>query len=92
MLKDQLCEPALREYETRWRRRIGSEFQAQLTLRLLAQRLTDSEIEELFELARTDGLMPLIRRTARFNHHYEVITALLKYPATRKILFRRCTG
>ena len=87
--KDRLCESALREYERRWRRRIGSEFQAQLTFRLLAQRLTDSGIEELFDLARTDGLMPLIRKTARFNHHYDLITALLKYPATRNILFRR---
>jgi len=89
LLKDQLCEKALREYERQWRSRMGSEFRAQLTLRLLAQRLTDPEIEEVFELARTDGLMPLIRKTATFNHHYEVITALLKYPAVRKILFRR---
>ena len=87
--KDRLCESALREYERRWRRRIGSEFQAQLTFRLLAQRLTDSGIEELFDLARTDGLMPLIRKTARFNHHYDLISALLRYPATRRILFHR---
>ena len=85
----RLCDKALREYERQWRSRMGSEFRAQLTLRLLAQRLTDPEIEEVFELARTDGLMPLIRKTATFNHHYEVITALLKYPAVRKILFRR---
>ncbi len=92
LLRDMLSEHALREYEARWRQRIGSEFQAQLTLRLLAQRLTDREIEDFFELARTDGLMPLVRKTARFNHHYDLIAALLKYPATRKILFRCLTG
>jgi digeranylgeranylglycerophospholipid reductase len=89
---DQLSETTLRAYERRWRQRLDPELQAQLTLRFLAQRLTDPEIEELFDLARTDGLMPLIRKTARFNHHYEVIAALLRYPATRKILFRRLSS
>jgi len=54
--RDRLGEPVLREYERRWRDRLEEEFQAQLTFRLLAQRLTDTEIEDLFELANTDGL------------------------------------
>jgi Sigma-54 interaction domain len=35
----------------------------------IAQRLTDEDIDGLFALARTDGLMPLVRRTAAFNRH-----------------------
>jgi flavin-dependent dehydrogenase len=89
---DDLSEAALRAYEKRWRQRLEPELQAQLTLRLLTRRLSDTEIEAFFDLARTDGLMPLIRKTAQFNHHYELITAVLKYPATRKILFRRALG
>jgi flavin-dependent dehydrogenase len=90
--RDRLGEPVLGEYERRWRERLAEEFQAQLTLRLLAQRLSDAEIEELFELANTDGLIPLVRKTAKFNQHRDVIVALVKYPATRRILFKRLLG
>ena len=69
-------------------RRIGSELRWQLVLRRIAQRLSDDEIEGLFSLARTDGLMPLLRRTAAFNQHRDFIVALLKHPPARRVLFR----
>ena len=87
--QDRLGEPVLQEYERQWRHRFTEEFHAQLTLRLLAQRLTDAEIEEMFELANTDGLIPLVRKTAKFNQHRDLIVALVKYPSTRRILFKR---
>jgi hypothetical protein len=36
--------------------------------------------------------MPLIRRTARFNYHRDLILALFRHPPARKILFRRLVG
>lgn len=90
--QDDLTEAALRQYETRWRERLEAELQAQLSLRALAERLTDLEIEALFELAKTDGLMPLIRKTAKFNYHRELIFALLKHREARKILLRNLVG
>lgn len=75
-------------YESRWRNRLGPELRWQLVLRRIAQRLTDSDIDALFELARTDGIMPLMRRTATFNQHRGFIMALLKHPPARKVLFR----
>ena len=75
-------------YEDRWRERLGPELVSQLALRRIAQRLTDADIDGLFELARTDGIMPLIRRTAAFNHHREFIVALLQHPPARKLLFK----
>jgi len=39
-------------------------FRRSCPLRLFAHRMTDEDIEELFELARTDGVMPIVRRTA----------------------------
>ena len=50
--------------------------------------MSDAEIENLFELARTDGVMPIVRRTASFNRHRELILALFKHPPARQILFR----
>lgn len=83
---------ALKPYETAWRKRLGPELQAQLALRLLAQRLGDDDIEAFFELARTDGVMPIVRRTAKFNQHRDLIVALLHHPPARRVLLRRLTA
>jgi digeranylgeranylglycerophospholipid reductase len=79
---------SLATYERRWREQLDAELTTQLSLRQLAQRMTDEDIESLFDLARTDGIMPIVRRTATFNRHRELILALFKHPPVRKILFR----
>jgi digeranylgeranylglycerophospholipid reductase len=86
--RDDLSAESLAIYERRWRRRLGSELRWQLLLRRMAHRLRDEDIDALFELARTDGIMPLMRRTAAFNHHREFITALFKHPPARRLLLR----
>jgi geranylgeranyl reductase family protein len=78
----------LEPYERAWRHHIGSELRWQLILRRIAQRLPDADIDRLFDLARTDGLMPIVRRTARFNRHRDFIMALLKHPPARRVLIR----
>ncbi len=85
---DDLTERSLSRYESRWRTRLGAELEAQLSLRRIAQRLTDDQIEGLFDLARHDGVMPIVRRTARFNEHRELIVSLLKHPPVRQLLYR----
>ena len=50
--------------------------------------MRDEDIESLFELALTDGVMPIVRRTATFNRHRHLILALFKHPPARQILFR----
>jgi geranylgeranyl reductase family protein len=76
-------------YERRWRKRLGPELDAQLSLRRLAHRLDDVDIDGIFELARTDGIMPLVRRTAQFNQHRHLIRALFRHQPAREILFKR---
>jgi flavin-dependent dehydrogenase len=76
-------------YEQRWRERLSGELQAQTRLRMLAHRMTDADIEQLFNLARTDGVLPIVRRTASFNRHRKLILALLKHPPVRKLLLQR---
>jgi digeranylgeranylglycerophospholipid reductase len=88
LASDELGAEHLAAYERRWRKRLGSELRWQLLLRRIAQRLTDDDIDALFDLARTDGIMPLVRRTAAFNHHREFITALFKHPPARRLLLR----
>ena len=90
---EALCEGdlsagRLAEYERRWRERLEDELDTQLTFRTLAQRMPDEDIEGLFELARTDGVMPIVRRTATFNRHRQLIVALLKHPPARQLFLR----
>jgi flavin-dependent dehydrogenase len=86
---DRLDAADLAIYQHRWRQRLGAELQAQLALRMLAQRMSDAEIDSLFDLALTDGVMPIVRRTAQFNRHRTLILELFKHAPARRILFRR---
>jgi digeranylgeranylglycerophospholipid reductase len=90
--RDRLDAESLAAYERAWRDQLGEEFAEQRSLRDLVTRLSDREIDSFFELARTDGIMPIVRRTAQFNHHRHLIRALLRHPPARKILFRSIIG
>jgi len=86
---DDLSAGAMREYERRWRERFQPEFSAQLALRFVAQRMRDADIDALFTLAITDGILPLVRQTAQFNRHRDFILALLRHQPARRALFGR---
>ena len=92
LAQDRLSAAALCEYERRWRRRFQGEFNAQLALRFVAQRMRDADIDALFELASTDGILPLVRQKARFNRHRDFILALLRHPPARRAMFGRLAG
>ena len=89
---NDLSDRAMSSYEVRWRALLGEELDAQMQLRRVAHRLSDDEIDSLFELARTDGIMPIVRRTARFNRHRDLIVSLLSHPPARRVLMRRVLG
>ena len=83
---DDLRESRLRQYETRWRDRLGAEIRIGLAFRLLASRLNDRGIDSLVELARIDGIIPMLRQTADFNWHRQSALALLRHSQFRRIL------
>lgn len=89
---DDFAAARLSRYEKRWRSELADEFDAQMSLRRISHRLSDTEINELFELARVDGIMPLVRKTARFNKHRDLIMSLLSHPPARRVLMRRVLG
>ena len=85
---DRLTASDLAPYERAWRKRLGSELRWQLLMRRIAWRLTDDDLDSLFDLARTDGIMPLVHRTAAFNEHRAFISALVRHPPARRVLVR----
>ncbi len=50
-------------------------------------RLDDATIDRLIELARVDGIVPLLRQTADFNWHSGAARALLRHAQFRRIVF-----
>jgi digeranylgeranylglycerophospholipid reductase len=83
---DDLGDVRLQGYQDRWRARLGAEIRIGLAFRTLATRLTDRAIDALVELARIDGLIPILKQTADFNFHSRSALALLKHAQFRKIL------
>ncbi len=69
---------ALAGYESRWRSMLQKEIVVGARTRKMCARLSDRQVEGLFRLARTDGIMPIIRETADFDWHSGLIFALLE--------------
>jgi digeranylgeranylglycerophospholipid reductase len=69
---------ALGRYESRWKGAIQKEIVLGARARKLCARLSDRQVEGLFQLARTDGIMPIIRETADFDSHSGLLLALLR--------------
>jgi flavin-dependent dehydrogenase len=89
---DRLDAETLSRYERAWRKELDEEFEAQQSLRDIVTNLSDEAIDSFFELAHTDGIMPIVRATARFNEHRVLIRTLFRHPPARRILFRSIVG
>jgi len=83
---DDLRDARLKGYEQAWRARLGGEIRIGLAFRTLVSRMTDRAIDAVVELARVDGIVPMLRETADFNWHRQSALALLKHAQFRKIL------
>lgn len=90
--QSRLDANTLSKYETQWRMRLSSELSAQSALRRVASTMSDADIDALFDLAQTDGVMPIVRKTAKFNEHRPLIRALFRHPPARRILLRALAG
>jgi digeranylgeranylglycerophospholipid reductase len=85
---DRLDGRRLKEYERRWRARLGPEIRAGLAFRGVAARLNDVAVDHLMELARVDGIVPLLQQTADFNWHQTAARALLRHAEFRRIVLK----
>ncbi|HXW03870.1 MAG TPA: NAD(P)/FAD-dependent oxidoreductase [Vicinamibacterales bacterium] len=90
--RDAFADGALAEYERRWRARLGGEIRAGLAFRAVASRLGDKAIDALMELARVDGIVPLLKQTADFNWHGPAALSLLRSPSFRRVVFSSIWG
>jgi geranylgeranyl reductase family protein len=84
--RDRLEAAALRAYERRWRARLDAHLRISGYLRRIFVRLADAEIDALVAAIDTDDLQEVIRRTAHFNWHGDVIRSLLRRPGISSLL------
>ncbi len=75
-------------YEREWRRILGREIRIGAFFRRIAERLTDKEIDDLFRVALSDGVIATVTRKARFDWHRDVISFALRHPGLGRIFLR----
>ena len=77
-------EKLLREYEVLWRKRLEPELRSGILLRNIFSRLSDHQIDSLIDLAKRDGLMPVIDK-ASFDWHRDIISYLIRHFLNKKL-------
>ncbi|HET8578009.1 MAG TPA: NAD(P)/FAD-dependent oxidoreductase [Methylomirabilota bacterium] len=83
-----LDEAFLARYERRWQAELGQEFRVAGWLRQFLGRCPDADIERMVRASAAEPVQAVIRRTARFNRHRDVILALLREPGIASLLLR----
>jgi geranylgeranyl reductase family protein len=78
----------LSRYERRWQARLGGELRTAAWFRRLATKLGDDEIDALVSALATDDVQAIIRTTARFNWHRELILTLVRQRRLASLLVR----
>lgn len=76
----------LSEYERRWQAQLKHEQNAGLYYRQLFTSLPDRKLDALFKVARINGVMPLIQRTADFDWHKSLLNSVGRYGLVKRIL------
>jgi digeranylgeranylglycerophospholipid reductase len=83
---NDFSEKFFTEYEISWRKRIEPELKAGKILRNIFSRLSDYQINLVIDLARKDGVLPIIKKS-NFDWHKDIITYLVRQ-LINKNLFR----
>lgn len=83
--ENRLLSHDLSEYEKLWKRAIQKEILIGYYTRKLCEKLSDFQIENMFQIARSDGVLPLIRKKGNFDWQSEIILALAKRAPLRSL-------
>jgi geranylgeranyl reductase family protein len=78
----------LKRYEAEWRKKLGREIKMGALFRRLAERLADEEIDDLFRVIQSDGILSAVTSKARFDWHKDVISFALRHPALGRIFLK----
>jgi len=88
LLQEDYSEEMLSCYEREWKGHCGRELRLGRWFRRYAERLSDKQINDAFQLAMHPTVDRLIRESARFNSHGSLILALAKNTHVQHFLLR----
>lgn len=83
--KNRFTANALSPYDQRWKKAIGEELRFGYYFRKLFAKLTDEQIEELFDRMIQEEILNLAHREAEFDWHKSLILSIFKLPTVRRI-------
>ncbi len=75
---NNFTEQQLKIYEQKWKEILSTELKAGLILRSIFSRFSDKQIDKLLDLAKRDGIMPIIKNTG-FDWHKDIIYYLINH-------------
>jgi len=86
--KGDFGEKMMKGYEDEWKKTLGAEIKIGAFFRRLVERLTDDEIDDLFRVVQSDGILKSVTKNARFDWHRDVISLALRHPSLGRIFLR----
>jgi geranylgeranyl reductase family protein len=87
--RGRLDRDGLSSYEKRWRHHLGFDLKLGTFFRRLFTRMTDRDVDDLFEALHLHGLLARVTEKVSFDWHRELILFLLKNPKVARIFMRR---
>ncbi|CAD7770710.1 hypothetical protein BLFGPEAP_00421 [Candidatus Methanoperedenaceae archaeon GB50] len=69
---------AFSEYEELWKKKIGNEIKTGYYMRKMYSKLTDWQIEQLFHIAKSNGLLSFIEKRMEFDWHRNLLLSLIQ--------------
>ena len=83
--KNRFSANVLSAYDRRWKKAIGEELKFGYYFRKLFSKLTDEQIEELFDRMIQEEILNLAHREAEFDWHKSLILSIFKLPTVRRV-------
>jgi geranylgeranyl reductase family protein len=71
-------EEMLSRYQERWRSELGEELELGSRLRERVAGMGDDELDSLFELLGSDGLMPRLKAAVKFDWHGDIVRLFIR--------------
>jgi len=79
----------LSSYEELWQMKIGNEIRIGYYVRKIYSRLTDRQIEQLFGIVKSNGILGFVGKRMKFDWHSNLLLSLIQMTPIRKILLQR---
>jgi len=78
MKQESFSAAVLSRYESRWKAALKKEILLGYYARKICASLSDRQVERIFHIAQNDGIIPIVRSTANFDWHADLIVAIFK--------------